>query len=169
MSSMMPSGGAGARGEQLATLSAIAHERRTDPRIGEWLSAVDESDLSDWQRANLHEMRRDWLHSTALPGKLVEAQSRAATRCETTWRSARKANDFSLLAPEMDAVLKLAREESQILAEALNLSPYDALLDRYEPGGRCAEIDDRFAQLSSFLPDRSYLRAPPLGSGPETR
>ena len=44
MSTMMPPGGAVARGEQLATLSVLAHELMTDPAVGEWLAAAGDDD-----------------------------------------------------------------------------------------------------------------------------
>ena len=44
------------------------------------------------------------------------------------------------------------RESAAAKAEALSLSPYDALLDQYEPGGRAADIDRLFADLAGFLP-----------------
>jgi carboxypeptidase Taq len=57
---------------------------------------------------------------------------------------------------------------------ALDLSPYDALLDGYEPDGRSAEIDVIFDDLASFLPDfieqalahQAKLPAPQKPAGP---
>ncbi|MBC8157873.1 MAG: carboxypeptidase M32, partial [Alphaproteobacteria bacterium] len=45
------------------------------------------------------------------------------------------------------------RDTAAALSDALNLSPYDALLDEYEPGGRASDIDAVFADLESFLPE----------------
>ena len=87
---LMPEGGAGARAEQSATLALVCHEMLTDPAIGDRLDGAErQNDLDDWQRANLREMRRSWLHATAVPGDLVEAASRAASSCEQLWRRAR--------------------------------------------------------------------------------
>ena len=43
MLTMMPKGAAESRGEQLATLEALAHEAMTDPRVGDWLAAAEAS------------------------------------------------------------------------------------------------------------------------------
>ena len=78
---LMPEGGAGARAEQLATMKVVCHEILTDPAIGDLLDgAAAQNDLDVWQRANLREMRRAWLHATAVPGDLVDAASRARRR-----------------------------------------------------------------------------------------
>jgi carboxypeptidase Taq len=151
---LMPSGGAGARAEQSATLALVCHEMLTDPAIGDLLDGAErQNDLDAWQRANLREMRRGWLHATAVPGDLVEAASRAGSQCEQIWREARPASDFALVLPALQRVLDLTREVAAAKAERLGKSPYEALIDRYEPGITTAEIDRLFDDLAAALPD----------------
>ena len=152
---MMPPGGGPARAEQLATLRLLAHELLTAPEIGDLLAAADGEDasLGEWQRANLREMRRRWRHATAVPGDLVEALSRACSRSEAVWREARPADDFAATVPGLEEVLGLTRQVAAAKAEALGTSPYEALLDQYEPGGSTALIDRLFDELAGFLPD----------------
>ena len=56
---IMPEGGAAARAEQLATLRLIAHRHLVAPEIDELLAEAETavSELGEWQRANLREMR----------------------------------------------------------------------------------------------------------------
>jgi carboxypeptidase Taq len=49
-------------------------------------------------------------------------------------------------------VLQLVRDKAALLGQALNLAPYDALMDGYTPGIRGAEIDTVFRALSRRLP-----------------
>ncbi|MBV8457054.1 MAG: carboxypeptidase M32, partial [Acetobacteraceae bacterium] len=173
---MMPRGGAAARAEQLATLRLIAHEHLTAPALGELLAeAEQEADgLNAWQRANLREMRRRRLHAAAVPGALVEAESRACSECETIWRQARSENDFAAVLPALEQVLCLEREIAAIKAEHLGTSPYEALLDQYEPGGSVVTIDRLFDEIAGFLPDlleavltrQAASRPPPGPVGP---
>jgi Zn-dependent M32 family carboxypeptidase len=105
-----------------------------DARTGEMLDGAEARPPADpWARANLVEMRRAWRHATALPADLVGALSRAASAAEMRWRTARKANDFAGLLPDLQRV-------------------YDALLDEYEPGARGAAIAALFDDLAAFLP-----------------
>lgn len=158
-SAMMPSGGAEARGEQLAQLSLMAHELLVEPSVADWLSAaetqVDSPDngLDDWRRANLREMRRAHSHATALPARLVEALRRACHTCEGLWREARPANDYARVKPVLQEVLALTREAGQAKAAALGKSLYDALLDQYEPDGNAAAIERLFDELAQDLPN----------------
>ncbi len=150
---MMPDGAATARADQTATLSVLRHEQLTDPRIGDLLAAAAAETLDDWQRANLAEMQRAYVHATAVPADLVERLSVASSECEMAWRAARPANDFAGLMPKLRAVLDLTREEGAAKAAALGCSVYDALLDQYEPGGKAHDIDRLFAELGRFLPE----------------
>jgi carboxypeptidase Taq len=152
---MMPAGGAAARAEQLATLRVISHKHLTAPEIADLVAEAEtESDaLDEWQRANLREMRRRRVHAAALPDTLVEEESHACSKCEAVWRNAQAQNDFAAVLPLLERVLRLEREIAAIKAEHLGSSPYEALLDQYEPGGSVATIDRLFGELMCFLPD----------------
>ncbi|MEE8499877.1 MAG: carboxypeptidase M32, partial [Kiloniellales bacterium] len=151
---MMPSGGAAARGEQLAALDVICHELISDPALADLLTAAEAAaaDLDPWARANLREMRRRWRHATALEPALVEALSRTGTACEMIWRQARAEADFAMVLPKLKELLGLTRQAAAAKAEALGCAPYDALLDEFEPGGSSARIDIIFDDLAAFLP-----------------
>ncbi len=109
------------------------------------------AELDPWQQANLHEMRRLWIHATALSPDLVEALAKSVGRCDTLWREARPASDFAMIRPDLEILLGLVREAAQAKADKLGCQPYEALIDEFEPGMRVAEIDRLFADLS-FLP-----------------
>ncbi|TNE35187.1 MAG: carboxypeptidase M32 [Alphaproteobacteria bacterium] len=152
---IMPEGGSEARAEQMAALGLISHELLTDAAVGDLLdkAEADAASLNDWQRANLQEMRLRWRHATAVPADLVEAHSRATSRCEMTWRKAREEDDFASLSPSLTEVVRLTQEIAAAKSAAFDLSPYDALLSEYEPGCSRADIDPLFADLEAFLPD----------------
>ena len=159
LATMMPPGGADARAAQLAELSLIRHESLTDPRLAALLDEAEteaEADgdaLDDWQRANLKGMRRRWREAAALPSDLVAALSEASSSCEMVWRAARPTNDFAAFAAAFAPLLALVREKAAALAQALDCTPYDALIDSYEPGLRSATIDPLFDDLAGFLPE----------------
>jgi len=158
LATIMPLGGAEARTEQLAELKAVQHALLVAPVTGELLDAADAAvgeggGLDAWQKANLREMRRRWTKATALSEDLVMALSKASSRCETVWRTARPEADFAAVLPHLEELLALVREVAEAKGERLGLGFYDALLDDYEPDGRAADIDRVFAELEAFLPD----------------
>ncbi len=151
---MMPPGGAEARGEQLAALSAIRHEiLSADVTENLIQDAEIQGGLDEWQQANLGEMKRRWTGATAVSGDLVAALARAVTACETKWRDARAERDFASVRPLLQTVLDLVIETAEARAGKLNLSPYDALMEKYSPGITSEKIDLVFGDLGAFLPD----------------
>src|SRR5204863_1513833 len=159
------------RADQLATLGVVAHDMMVAPDMGDLLARAEEGkrDLDTWRAANLREMRHAWIHASALPSDLVEARTRAASACEMVWREAKKNADFKSLLPTLGEVVTITKRVGEAKAAALGLSLYDALLDEYEPGGRCQRIDTLFAELKAFLPamfrqvmERQSARGAPL-------
>jgi carboxypeptidase Taq len=150
---MMPPRGNEARAAAAAELQALIHRTRTDPRLPDWLRAAEAEALDAIARANLREMRRDWRDANALPDSLVEAKTLAGARCEHAWRSQRPANDWRGFLENFREVVRLSREEAKLLADETGLSRYDALMDRYEPGVRAADIDRIFGEVRQWLPN----------------
>lgn len=153
---MMPEGGGEARGAALATLRVLIHEGESDPALGAVIARAEgereAGKLGPWQAANLREIRRRWEQESALPADLVEAASVATSRCEQAWRKLRAANDWASLRPLLEEVVARKREIAAALGTKFGLTPYDALLDGFEPGARAARIEPVFAALRARLP-----------------
>jgi carboxypeptidase Taq len=126
-----------------------------------------------WQAANVREALRQWRRETAVPRELVEASSQAESKSEQAWRKLRAKNDWSAYRSFLEEVVRLKRQVAQAVGAKLQLSPYDALVDGFEPGMRSAQIDRVFSELKAFLPDyiaraseRSKAKAPRQPVGP---
>jgi carboxypeptidase Taq len=152
----MPTNGAMLRGEQMALLAALAHQKATDPKNGELLAAVEGSDLvtdaESPEAANVREQRRAYNRATKLPQALVEELARVTTQAQQVWQVAKAKNDFPSFRPWLEKVVALKRQEAQavqgIIAKPQAASHlYDALLDEYEPGATVAELKELFAGL----------------------
>jgi carboxypeptidase Taq len=150
-STMMPRGGGAARGEQLAALAGLSHELMTAPAVAEDLAAAEAAE--PWAAANLDIMRRAHRRATALPTALVEASARANSACEKVWREAKPASDFARVRHQLEEVLRLQRETAQAYAAATGLSPYDALMEGYQPGVTAAEVEPVFTAYEAWLRD----------------
>jgi carboxypeptidase Taq len=151
---MMPRGSADVRGEQLAALETEHHALLTTPKVARLLERAEAgaSQLEDWPLANLHEMRRQRDHAIATPPSLIARLAKATSRAEVYWVEAKKANDFTILAPHLEEVVHLVRDKAALLGQARGLAPYDALVDGFTPGISTADIDTIFKALSRKLP-----------------
>ena len=148
----MPPRGNEARAAALAELAALMHRLRTDASLADRIARAEDEPLSDLQRANLREIRRDWHLANALPEDLVQRQQIATSRCEHAWRTQRPANDWAGFLENFRPVLAIAREEAALLAEKTGLAKYDAMMDRFEPGMTSATLDRVFGQVRQWLP-----------------
>ena len=149
---MMPVGGGSSRGQALASLGVVIHEMLTSTEIGEWLDACSNLDMDEWQSANLREIEREYLENICLRTDFVRASSLAGSNAEQAWRIHRAGNDWQAMAPHLDEVIRFAREEAAVRAEATGLGLYDAILDTYEPGMRVETLDQLFGDLKAELP-----------------
>ena len=148
----MPPKGNEARAAAMGEMAALLHRLRTDAKLPDQMARAEQEPLSDMERANLREMHREWRASNALPESLVQRQQMATSRCEHAWRRQRPANDWAGFVENFRPVLALAREEASLLSAQSGLRRYDALMDRYEPGMTCAQLDQVFASLRQWLP-----------------
>jgi carboxypeptidase Taq len=156
----MPARGAVHRGNQMALLAGLQHERATDPRIGDLLAAVEGSPLADGpdsiESTNVRELRRSYDRRVRLPRALVEELARTTSMAQSEWVAARAASDFARFRPWLEKIVKLKREESACLAGRTATdgpagSAYDPLLDEYEPGARSADLAVLFDALRREL------------------
>ena len=153
-SAMMPLGGGDARGDQIAVLAGLAHGLSIAPDVADDLAAAEAAPPADaWDAENLRLLRHAHTRATALPSDLVEATARACSDTERTWRQARADADFALVAPKLENLIALMREQATGLAPALNLTPYDAMMDGYQRGVTAADVNPVFADYVSFLTD----------------
>jgi carboxypeptidase Taq len=148
----MPPKGNDARASALAELAALMHRMRTETSLGERIVRAEQEPLSDLQRANMREIRRDWHLATALPESLVQRRQLATSRCEHAWRTQRPANDWKGFLVNWKPVVAIAREEAALLAAQTGLGRYDALMDRYEPGMTGARVTQVFGDVRRWLP-----------------
>lgn len=81
METRMPVKGSASRAKQNATIAQVAHERLTNPKVGEWLNILE--DAAHYQRLNFYDrglvrgMRRSYDQAIRLPESLVKEMSEA--------------------------------------------------------------------------------------------
>jgi carboxypeptidase Taq len=156
----MPAGGGAARADQIATLQGIAHQQLvspdTDKLLASWLDlqtgVLLEQDGELWDESSnalLREVWRDYSRAKKLPSDFVMRLSRECSLAQQVWTEAKAQNNFKAFLPNLRTVLLLKREEAQYLG--FEGTPYNALLDVYEPGSTVAGLRPLFAQLKRRL------------------
>ena len=169
---MLPAAGGSYRAEQITLLAGEIHRRETDPRRGELLLELSNSDFmadphSD-ATATIRELDWKFRKKVKLSQSLVEAIARASSIGQQIWVEARRESNFQKFAPHLKEIFRLKREEADAIG--FEDQPYDALLDEFEPGATTAEVAVVLNDLkndlvpliqqiegSSIRPDVSFL------------
>ena len=149
----MPPGGVTARSEQMSTLVRLSHVSFTSDEVGRLLSELEDETagqpFDSYEASLVRVTRRDYDKDRKLPPELVSEIARAGSAAQPVWQKARREANFKLFAPALEKNVELNRR----LADALGYEgrPYDALLDRYEPGLTTDELESIFAELKRAI------------------
>ena len=149
----MPPGGAQARAEQRSTLARIAHEKLVCDEIGHLLDDLEAElsglDFDSYEASLVRVTRRRYDRERKLSADLVARLARARALGRMAWEKAREASDFRAFQPNLEQILDLTIEA----AEALGYEDrrYDALLDRFEPEMKTAQVETLFDEMKVGL------------------
>jgi carboxypeptidase Taq len=157
----MPPKAAPSRGQQLATLSAVAHRAATSPELGSLLADLqDQADALVPDDAKLVEVAAyDYGRATKLPATFVQRFAEEQSKAYNVWVKARQESDFALFKRNLAILLDLLKEKADLLG--YEDSPYDALLEEFERGMTAAQLKVTFGELA---PKQSALVERILGA-----
>ena len=149
----MPPGGVQNRAEQASTLSEVAHRRFTSDEVGRLLeeaeTAVANEPFESDDASIVRVTRRDYEQARKLPPELVAEMAHAGSAARPHWQRARREAKFEIFAPYLEKNVEL----NQRMAEALGYErrPYDALLNRTEPGLTTDQLEAIFEELKTAI------------------
>jgi carboxypeptidase Taq len=151
----LKAGGQDARGDVEGIISAEAHRLFTEQGfarlVGE-LAATDKFDiLSDDQQTVVRETKRELERRVKIPAELIKRLKSLESESLTAWAAAKEADDFKLMEPALSKMLSLKQEMAEQIG--YERSPYDALLDDFEPGMTSAQLDIILPPLAKGLSD----------------
>ena len=148
----LPPKGAAFRGQQMASLSEVAHEWLTAASLGDLLAELNNrGDLPEDRQRNVALSLEDYTKQKKFSPAFVRLLSETTSRSFHSWIKARSANSFALFKDDLDTLLQLKRQEAELAG--YDKHPYNALLDQYEKGCTVALLDTVFDQVRAPLKD----------------
>ncbi|GGH23619.1 carboxypeptidase M32 [Alsobacter metallidurans] len=146
---MMPSGGAAARGHQIATLTRMARDTlAADATMDLLARAEDEAaglPADDLAHEELRQIRRAAELHRRVPAELIERRAAVRAAANAAWIEARARSDFSLFAPLLEETVANTRAYADAIGWEAH--PYDAMIGLYEPGETLASLQRLFGAL----------------------
>jgi carboxypeptidase Taq len=152
---VMPKMGDADRTNQIATLQKVCHTLYTADKMGEMIEAaageLNGAAYESPQASLIRYLRRDYAKARLLPPEFVSRFAALNSQATAVWKQAREADDYDRFWPWLAQIIELTREKTELLG--YKTEPYDALLDRYEPGISTAETRAIFdAAKDELLP-----------------
>ncbi len=148
----MPTKGGEPRAKLISYLSLLAHEKilalNEKRQLAKLMRELKTTDTSP-EALVLRDAWRTYQREHKLPAEFVKELAELRSRAQAIWADARAKSDFSLFLPSLKRLVTLKRQEAAYVG--YTTTPYDALLDDYEPGLTCADIDPVFKELRDFL------------------
>ena len=175
METKMPPRALELRSQQLAQLELIGHRMLTSPEVGGLLDRLEKDPgferLDEAQKRNIRLSRKYYDEATKLPEQLVFDIAKQSTISVGTWKKAKAAKDYTMFRTELKKMIELKMKAAEILMSVKGAkTPYDALLDSFEPRLTADRITEIFSEMreglmtiimriekSGFAPDTSVL------------
>jgi len=149
----MPSGGAPARGRQMATLAKVAQEKFIDKKIGKLLDQLtkyEESQPFDSDDASLIRVtRRDYERALKVPPDFLAELNVHSAETYQMWTEARPADDFARVRPNLERTLDLSRKLADFFPGYEHIA--DPLIDFADYGMKASSVRALFAELRAEL------------------
>ncbi len=152
----MPPKAAEQRSQQLALLSRIHHKLGTNPEIGKLVNSIQADAgyqaFGEVEKRNLYLINKNYQEQTALPEKLVADLAMQEAITVNVWKKAKAQKKFSLYKADLQKLLDLSKQAAEILMKVKQTkTPYEALLDNFEPKMPAETIIKTFDQLLGGL------------------
>jgi len=143
----MPVKGIKVRGKQLAYLSSLSHVKLISKQVGNAIKELKEckDDLDLKERALLRTLSHDYFKSIKVPKELVSELTETTTLAQRAWENAKNKSDFKIFSPYLSKIVKLKQRTCELIG--FKDSPYDVLLDDYEPDITEKILDPLFSNL----------------------
>lgn len=141
----MPPMAAENRARQTTVIEEIVTNKWNDPTLKSLIENIDESSLSEDEKAVMRNIRRATKYYFNVPKKTILKFAETTTKSFSVWHEARAKNNFKAFRPYLSEIVSLKKEIAGYLGYDTN--PYDALLDLYEPGLTSAECENVFGYL----------------------
>lgn len=149
----MPPKAAQARGQQIATLSRIIHQKKTDPAFGELLedlsSLVKQLPTESDELALIREAKREYEQSIRVPSDFVASFSEHCAKKVQVWVEARAQDRFDRMIPYLEETLDMTRQYTNFFPEYEHIA--DPFLDQADPGIKISIVQPLFTQLKEKL------------------
>ena len=148
-----PEKGVNAKMEALSHFSTEHFRMTTAKEYGQMLKTLSQPEefeqLDDVMKLTVTRYKKDYEKQQRIPEAFYTEFVTTRARSQKAWEKAKKNNDFESYLPHLDKVISMVKEQLSYTDPGAEM--YDALLDQYEEGVTCDQIEKVFDELKEGL------------------
>ncbi|MCQ4085638.1 carboxypeptidase M32 [Saccharibacillus sp. JS10] len=148
-----PRKGSSTRAETIGLLSTEAFKLETSDEMGTYLQLFAQEEnlaqLEDLDRRLLENVQKSYDQNRKIPEKEFKDYTVLTSKSETQWEEAKDSGDFESFEPYLTEIVGTLRKF--VGYWGVKDTPYDTLLDMYEPDMTVERLDDVFDRLKKRL------------------
>ena len=148
----MPESSTTFRGEVTGYLSAMHFERSVGPKIQAALNYFEQrtEELSEVGNQVLENVKENYELNHSIPPERMQAYMTLLSTAHTSWAKARQTKSFLDMQEPTEEIIGFLKEFINYWRKD-ETTPYDVLLNQYEPGLTVEKLDELFAELKTGI------------------
>ena len=151
----MPKKGVNSRGSQIGSLTSVAREILLSSKMRKLIDDSDNEthnlDKDSFERKTLKHLNEAIEYHDKIPEKIQVRKAEIEPLAHNAWAEAREKKDFSIFKPLLEEQVNIAIEQAHCIG--FEDHPYDALMQRFEPGETVKSLKKLFDVLKVGLGD----------------
>ena len=151
----MPKKGASSRGYQVGTLTSVAREILLSSKMRKLLDESENEthnlEEDSFERKTILHLNEAINYHDKIPEKIQVKKAELEPLAHNAWAEAREKQDFKIFKPFLEEQVNIAIEQAHCIG--FKDHPYDALMQRFEPGETVKSLKVLFDELKIGLGD----------------
>ena len=151
----MPKKGASSRGYQVGTLTSVAREILLSSKMRKLLDESENEthnlEEDSFERKTILHLNEAINYHDKIPEKIQVKKAELEPLAHNAWAEAREKQDFKIFKPFLEEQVNIAIEQAHCIG--FKDHPYDALMQRFEPGETVKSLKVLFDELKIGLSD----------------
>ena len=112
---------------------------------------VNDLELNKFDKINFELMKNKFDYFNSISTDKLKKKAALSIECEGLWRQARQKSNFNIVKKSFSRLVKLIKEESEILSQIKNKEKYDFLLLKYDRSLDSKKLFTIFNRVEKFI------------------
>ena len=151
MATYMPENSRKQRIKQITKLYDYKKNIFNEIKKNDFFQKVNDSELNKFDKINFELMKNKFDYFNSIPTNKLKKKAELSIECEGLWREAKEKSNFNIVKNSFVKLVKLIKEESEILSQIKKKKKYDCLLSKYDRSLDSKQLFKIFSRVEKFL------------------